>query len=258
MFETKSTTAHATVQATSIFHPKRTVKIDEKLVSKYATDQKIETLIEELTAHDSPLIALGNFGPSAYVDTPFKLKNKVQGQDIYGWKPQAERKKYSEQKHTMILGAENSPERQVIYFTMSADRTEDSDTSVREHIPSFVDKKIYCMSYKTFHNYVGDVYLPQSAEKLPDEDKEYIEKLISISPLDSILDEGEGERNCKAIGQEIFDKFKSKPFGGSMAGRDAAVRICEAVKSAPDGRLRMQYIERAWDGIGDESWTWRS
>lgn len=100
---------------------------------------------------------------------------------------------------------------------------------------------------------------PSVSPKLLPAELEYVQKLISITPLDAILDRGAGERNCKAIGQEIFDTFKKISHGDSAGGTEAAQRICDAVHFASrDGFLRKQYVERAWDGIGDDNWQWRS
>lgn len=78
-------------------------------------------------------------------------------------------------------------------------------------------------------------------------------------PLDAILDKGEVEKSCKAIGQEIFDRYKQEAGGSTEAGKVTAKKICEALREyAPDGKLRKQYIEHAWNGIGDSVWGWRA
>jgi hypothetical protein len=96
--------------------------------------------------------------------------------------------------------------------------------------------------------------------QLSDEEKQYVQELISM-PLDSILDKGSGEKKCKDLGQKIFDQAKAVPNGNSYTAKDVVVRICNATcfnqsDNAKDANLRKQYIERAWDGIGDDIWRW--
>jgi hypothetical protein len=101
------------------------------------------------------------------------------------------------------------------------------------------------------HANENPVELDNSLEK-------YVTKLSNL-PLNSIIDRGEGEKKCREIGQSIFDKYKKQSRGDSLAGREAVVTVCDNIAfSAIDGRLRKQYIERAWDGIGDKSWSWQS
>jgi hypothetical protein len=76
---------------------------------------------------------------------------------------------------------------------------------------------------------------------------------------DSILDKGETEEKCKAIGQKIFDHYKRAADNNYEAGRNALVRICNAARFLTrDGSKRKAHIERAWDGVGDTDWNWRS
>lgn len=256
------------------FGTPRTLVIDEEAVTKYATSAKIETLIKELE-EKGPHITSGPFGPGFYAEAPFKLKDKVCGQDVYGWKPGTPHAEHPENSRILILGAKKTAEGgEYIYFSMSQDVTPNSRSYIRKHVPSATDSKVYVISNKTFHNYVTDLYPPfqfpsaaaqapvdstASVPSKPTTEAEYIQKLISIMPLDSILDRGEVEQSCKAIGQEIFDKYKGEAPGNSWAGKLAAVKICEAVESrAADGHLRKQYIERAWDGIGDDVWRWQA
>ena len=252
--------------------------INEELVTRSATSHKIETLIKELQ-EKGPLVGLGKFGPSTYVEASFKLRDKVCNQDIYGWKPGAQRNDHPPQSCVLLLGAKKSNDREHVYFTMSDDFTLDRKTYIREHKPSETDPKVYIMSHKTFSNYLSDLYPPTTSHntfsnykevyhissrpkispELSVSEREYAEKLSAIIPLDSILDEGEGESKCKAIGQEIFDKYKGENGGNSLAGKDAVQRICDAVVFiASDGALRKQYIERAWNKIGDDNWRWRA
>lgn len=73
----------------------------------------------------------------------------------------------------------------------------------------------------------------------------------------SCLDLKSGEKKCKEIGQTIFDYYKAAAGGDSFAGKKAVQKICDAIHyNAADGKSRADYIERAWDGIGDDKWTW--
>ncbi len=240
------------------------LNINEDAHSEYATKSKIEVLIKELQTQ-GPLVGLGQNGPTAYVDEPFKLNEKLFGKDIYGWKAGAERNN-TKNCYFIILGAQKKEERELVYFTLSEDVTSDKETYLRTHIPSRIDKKIYVTSHKTFLNYLCDLYPPSKVQSSKDWEtlqplsgEEYIEQLSAIRPLDAILDRGPVEKRCKAIGQEIFDKYKEEAGGNSNAGRKAVVNICDSIGThAIDGSLRKQYIERAWDGIGDSNWRWRA
>ncbi|MBA3238673.1 MAG: hypothetical protein H0T62_10060 [Parachlamydiaceae bacterium] len=238
--------------------PKQGIFINEQGKPKYASTLKIETLIVELK-ESGPFVGLGKFGPGAYVGEPSKLK-KMFGQDIYYWKSGpdgAKRKEYAKNVSFIILGAQKTADGEHVFFTMSNDVTLNQKVTTREHRASTTDTKIYITSHKTFVDYVNDLYPVLTGSELT-KDQLYVQKLVNITPLDSILDRGEGERKCKAIGQEIFDYFKQK-YGNSDAGQNAVQRICEAVgHSAQDGHLRKQYIDRAWDGIGDNNWHWMS
>ncbi len=238
------------------FKKPNSFEINEECVSNYATCSKIEILIEELK-EKGPLVALGNYGPNAYVDKPFKLNAKMCNQDLYGWKPESKRKEYSKQSQIIILGAQKSNENEYIYFTMSDDITPNSTSYIRKHKPSNKDINIYKTSHKTFSLYLNDIYPPLKSSGLTKE-QEYIQTLTSIMPLSSILADEEVRNKCNKIGQEIFDYFKNQ-YGNTSAGQNACVRICEAmIHEATDGKLRTRYIESAWDGIGDKNWRWMS
>lgn len=254
------------------FEKSMSLSIDENLVTRYATSQRIETLIKELK-EKGPLVALAQIGPKSYADTPFKLLNKMCHQDIYGWRYGAKRHAFSANSCVMVLGAKKLEDREYVYFTMSDDITLDQKTSKRVHRPSYTDTKVYVTSHTTFRIYLFELYQPASpsqeksvfvisshpeiSPELSPSEQKYAERLSSISPLESILDMGEEERKCKEIGQEIFNQFKAENDGKSSEGKAAVQRICNAVAfMTTDGALRKQYIERAWDGIGDDNWRW--
>lgn len=263
----------------SVFYKKPSnIQVNEDARTKYASSQKIETLIEELK-EKGPLVGLGKIGPGSYDVDPFKLNDQIHNQDVYGWKQGAKRKENSQQNYVIVLGAKKEQDSGYVFYTVSDDVTPNTTDFLRTHRPSSTDAKIYVASHKTFNNYLVDLYPPTVREeavkketplyvvsskpsKMPSlsaSEKEYVEELCSISPLNSILDMGAGESKCKAIGQEIFDKYKQEAGGLTDAGREAVKKICNAILfSASDGSLRKQYVERAWDGIGDNNWRWSS
>jgi hypothetical protein len=98
---------------------------------------------------------------------------------------------------------------------------------------------------------------PNTPIRLTEAEKPFYEKLCALD-LDGILDCSTGEAACRALGQEIFDTFK-KTNNNSHEGFLALQNICNALHFAkPDGQLRKQYVERAWEGIGDENVQWWS
>jgi len=221
------------------------IQIDEKGLTRYATSQKIEVLIEELKER-GPLIALGKIGPGCYVNDASKLDGKFCGEELYGWKPGATRKESSKQNCLLIIGAKKNEDRELVYFVLSQDMTANQDSSIREHKPS---NKVYVTSHKTFSSYLSELYPCTSLVE-----GGYIQMLCSM-PLDSILKEREAE--CKAIGQKAFNEFKEKSGGNSFAAKEAVQDLCDSILSiAKDGALRKRYVESAWGGIGDDNWRW--
>lgn len=238
------------------------IQILENSVTSISTSHKIEVLIKELQ-EKGPFVAAGEFGPNSYSDAPFKLKDKVCDQDIYGWKPGAKRTDDLEEgSYVLILGAKKIVDREYVYYTISCfTLSEDITTSsyIKSYKPSETDTRVYVTSHQKFRECMRYFYPPKLPPKNSDEksEREYAEKLSSIMPLDSIIDRGEEESKCKAIGQEIFEKYKSKAGGNSWAGKEAVQKICNSIVSiAHDGHLRKKYIERAWNGIGDNNWHW--
>ena len=251
--------------ANSIFFEKTPRVVDEDSVSTYSSSQKTETLIKELL-RKGPLVALGGMGPGCYVNQPFKLKNKVCEQDIYGWKPGTQRTAYPRNGYWMIVGAKKIADRGYVYFTMAEDHTQNQKTYIREYRPSNTDTKIYITSHKTFRNYLCDLYPPlPSSKSKPEADRVFIgdpslihpnllsqyaqvvgisstpsqapklteeqladaQKLVDIKSIDAILDRGSTESFVKKLGQELFDKYKMHSFGESMSGRRAVIDICK-------------------------------
>lgn len=244
--------------------------------SKYSSSKKIGTLIEELKER-GPFVAVGKLGPDTYVEAPFKLKKPTHYQEIYGWTPGSKQK--GDIFHwVIVLGAQKKGKQRRVYFTMCRSITPPDSLFPQMYQPSKNDHKIYTCSHKTFKKQLSNAFQPRvykytTSAQLPsiacfssapqvkpvlsDAEKRYVEELTSIQPLDSIFDRGPVEARCKAIGQEVFDLFKGQNNGSSKAGKEAAQRVCNSVHySAGDGRLRKQYIERVWQGIGDDNWRW--
>ncbi len=240
------------------------IEIDEELKTNYSRPSQgtIDKLIQELK-EKGPMIGLGKYGPQAYRKPPGKIAKSlsIANQEMYGWPP-GSRKEEAASLYILILGAKKTENQAHVYFTLSEDCTTSTDSFIRLHRPPKQDATIYVISHESFRQYLTDLYLQNSPSKTFKAEnlskKDYIDKLCAF-PLNSILDRGEEEAKCKAIGQAIFDQYKRAGKGDSFAGKQAAQDICEATQShAKDGRLRKQYIEHAWDGIGDSNWTWIS
>lgn len=233
--------------------------LDLPLDSRY----RIDSLIQHL--RKGPLVAAGILGPAYYEDAPFKLKNQQAGYDIYGWKPGAKRLESSELAYVIILGVTKLESNGLIYFIPSVDITNNDAVIVRELAASTSDSKIYVVSHKTFEECLVDLYpsytesdekVASSKDSVKDTEQAFVARLSEL-PLKSILDRGEGEAKCKAIGQEIFDKFKKEANEDSEVGFEALQTIIQKVKtSAQDGKVRFGHIERAWDGVGDAVRRW--
>lgn len=219
--------------------------VDEDYSVKPPAYSTIAKLIQSLK-ENGPLVVLGKMGPSAYVEDSFKLKDPVSGNEIYGWKPFTF-KEHPPKINVILIGARQTESNAHVYFILARDITRDLHSEIRGYQPLETDRKVYVMSYQNF--------LERSLVNLhpicP-----HAQWLFSI-PVTSILDSGEGEKKCKQVGQEIFDHYKIASKGSTLAGKNALVRICNATQFLTnDGRK--PYIERAWDRIGDKTWTWRS
>jgi hypothetical protein len=191
---------------------------------------------------------VGKMGPSAYTEAPFKLRDKVGDQEVYGWKPLTS-KAHAASAEVILLGARKTETNAYVYFTLAKDITRDKRSLIRGFKTSDTDEKVYIMSYENFLNRsLVDLHpiCPHG------------QWLFSVS-VDSIVDNGEGEEQCKQIGQQIFDHYKRAAEEDSEAGGRAVLRICEAAKVLThDGLVRKTHIERAWNGVGDVTWHWES
>lgn len=224
------------------------VKIDEESVTEYASTLNIKTLAKELI-EKGPHVAWGKFGPNSYKASPFKLEKPLSGYEIYGWKPGAERHERSNIDTVLLLGAKQVEEKGYVYFTPACDATQDKRTLIRIYKPSPFDTKIYVVSNKTFFDNIIDIFPPLALTS-------DMNRIASFS-LETILDRGPVEAECRAIGQKLFDQAKAKAQGDSFEGGQAMQDFCERLRNAcSDGKLRVQHLERAWIGIGDEEWQW--
>ena len=258
------------------------IHVNENALTEYASSQKIETLINELQKK-GPLIGSGPFGPSAYHDIP-EMKQKAYGQNIYGWKPGANRIDHPKNNHIMILGAKKTENHEFVYFILSEDMTPRETTFVRKHLPSPTDAKIYVTSHNTFQRFVHDMYPPCNPPKTAREyweastqyyslgiekpksieelnlsasEKGYVKELCEI-PLNSLTECHIGKMTFHVMGFAIFNRYKSEGGGKTINGKKALEKICDAVSHvASEGTVRMQFIDHAWDKIGDDNWQWQ-
>lgn len=232
----------------SVFLEKpQVIYVDEDYDVKPPAYSKIDKLMESLQKN-GPLVAEGKMGPNAYTQPPFKLKDRVNDKEIYGWRPQTS-SEHTPSTNVILLGASQTESKSYIYYTLANDMTRDQSSLIRGYVPSSTDTKIYVMSYESFLNRALVNLHPICPQG---------QWLFSVS-VNSILDGGETEKKCKQVGQEIFDHYKTAAKGDSEAGKNAVQRICEAARVLTnDGSTRKTHIERAWDGIGDASWRWQS
>ncbi|MBS0605994.1 MAG: hypothetical protein KF898_05285 [Parachlamydiales bacterium] len=96
----------------------------------------------------------------------------------------------------------------------------------------------------------------ETAPTLNEQETGFLDQVKALS-LATILDAGEGEKHCKAIGQEIFDHFKALANGDSKAGIEAMRKIADSLPfQCEDGRERKEHVIRAWDRVGDAHEYW--
>ncbi|MBA2369771.1 MAG: hypothetical protein H0V82_12235 [Candidatus Protochlamydia sp.] len=235
------------VTQTVFFEKPQVLYVDEDYSVKPPAYGTIEKLMKSLQ-ENGPLVAIGKMGPSAYSETPFKLKDKLSNEEVYGWRPLTS-KEHAASTQVILLGAKQTESNAYVYFTLAKDITKNESSLIRGYKPLDTDAKVYVMSYENFlKRSLVDLHpiCPHG-------------RWLFSQPVNSLLDGGEIEKKCNQIGQQIFDHYKIVANGSSEAGRSAVVRICEAAKVLThDGLVRKAHIEHAWDGIGDMTWQWRS
>ncbi|MCP5492684.1 MAG: hypothetical protein H7A40_06560 [Chlamydiales bacterium] len=220
--------------------------VDEDDSIKPPPYQTIDHLMNSIKEH-GPLVAVGKMGPEAYTVDPFKLKEQINNEDVYGWKPNTA-KEYSDSIPVILRGARKTETHAYVFFTLAQDVRRDKESLIRGYKTLDADGKVYIMSFANF----------------------FEKSLVNLHPIcphgqwlysvevNSILDGGETEKKCKEVGQKIFNYYKALPNGTSETAKQALQRICNAaVFLTPDGQVRKAHIEYAWDGVGDQAWKWR-
>lgn len=228
------------------FEKPQVVYVDEDYSVKSPAHATIQMLMKSLQ-ENGPFVAVGKMGPDAYTQPSFKLAEKVGNVAVYGFKPFTF-KEGAASTEVILLGAKQAESNAYVYYTLAKDVTKSESSLIRGFRPSDTDAKVYLMSYENFlvRSLVDLHPICPGAQWL-----------FSVS-VNSILDNGEIEKKCKQIGQEIFDHYKAANQD-SKAGRDAVKRVCEAAKVlTSDGLVRKAHIEHAWDGIGDMNWRWQA
>lgn len=236
----------SSITQTVLLEKPQVVYVDEDYSVKSPAYATIELLTKSLQ-ENGPLVAVGKMGPSAYTASPFKLNEKIENKEVYGWK-QNTFKAQATSTEVILLGTKQTPTNGYVFFTMAKDITKNTDSLIRGYKPLDTDAKVYIMSYENF--------LKRSLVNLhpicP-----HGQWLYTVS-VNSIVDSGDTEKKCKEIGQQIFDQYKAAAKGNSEAGRSAVKRICEAARVlTSDGIVRKLHIESAWDGVGDANWRWQ-
>lgn len=248
-FESKNNLAQIVVDycddRTIVFENRETLYVDEDYSVKPPAYETIKRLMKSLQDH-CPLVAGGRMGPGAYKKPPFELKEKLYGKDLFGFQPDSF-DGHASSIEVILIGARQLQSRSYIYYIRAQDITSSKYSLIRGFKSHSTDFKIYVMSYDNFLNRSLTDLHPICPHG---------HWLFSI-PVNSIIDRGIIEKQCKQIGQQIFDHYKELAAGNSEAGMNAVKRICEAAKFLTlDGSTRKSHIESAWNGVGDETWRW--
>lgn len=106
--------------------------------SSWKPIQGIDKLIQELK-EKGPLMILGDFGPSSYIDEPFKMNKKISGRDIYAWRPESNRNESVAGHSVLLVGAKKIQNKAFAYFIDSCDPSDPNDKS---------KQKIYMISFR--------------------------------------------------------------------------------------------------------------
>jgi hypothetical protein len=218
---------------------------------------------------NSPVLISGKLGRSAYSEEPFELTNKVAGQAIFGWKPDAKRQKAIENKFFLVLGAQKNRDQEVVYYAPS-------DGTFSYHNPSdhvkrsTTDQKIYVTSFKRFKEMMELLFIEEESDCDHFETDEsfvippflnmfdisfsivkdsWIEKFKAFPP-ESILNSRREE--CKNLAQQMFYNLKEISFGNSAYAKQLMEDVCNALPKIKGS------LERAWDGVGDDSIRWQA
>lgn len=101
------------------------------------------------------------------------------------------------------------------------------------------------------------IFSQETRPELTRQEQTFLEQLSCLSSQ-AIRAGGTEKEQCRQIGQTIFNLYKKKNDGNSLAGKAALQRIYSAlsfVRSHEAGELRSA-IKDAWVGIGDNSCRW--
>jgi len=213
----------------------------------------------------SPFIVCAKLGPEIYTDAPFKLKDKVDGISVYGWKSGSSRNEGGP-KCLFVLGAEIRDEKELVYY---ASAQHDRSSNFRRN-PT--DEKVYVVTLKRFQEAVTQFGFPDKETlkpftpplrfsvsfSTPQEGLTFWEKLWFTKflefPIKSILNERKEE--CKALAQQAFDSFKQQSGGNSLYAKESLVHICDAMRNNLETYPYYGHLLRAWRDVGDDTVKW--
>ena len=109
----------------------------------------ITGLLQELK-RAGPLAIGGAFGPPAYVEAPFKMREQIAGRDIYAWRPGAKRHPIRLETHSVLLiGAKKTQDKALVYFIDPTDPSDPHDRSTQ---------KIYMISFTNLTSNISDLH----------------------------------------------------------------------------------------------------
>lgn len=208
--------------------------------------ETIDELMKTLQRQGA-FIAIGQLGPKSHSEPPYKVPDKaLVDKEIYGWKKDTFLK-FSPCVPIIIHGARMTDTNAWVYFTLAQNVTKNKDSFIKAYQRHQEDSKIYAISYNHFVNRASVEVLPACP---------HTEWLYSV-PVASLQEGTEEQETCRQYGQEIFDHYKIRANSDPEAGRNALFRIAEgALALTPDGVIRKDLIESAWEGVGDPYWQW--
>lgn len=87
-------------------------------------------------------------------------------------------------------------------------------------------------------------------------EKEALRELISM-PFDPILD-NDRYWDFRDLGQKLFNKFKIESYGCPLSAKESLKRILDSIpfNSSENGLKLKEHVNKAWEGVGDESLQW--
>jgi hypothetical protein len=229
-----------------------------------------------------PLIALAALA-SSYKEWP-KHCATFNKQKVYGWPKNSERNERLQVTYSLILGAKQQKDKGNFIFFVECRfvRLHESSTVIIELEPKKPTEGYFIVTHKTLNAHLKNVFVPLSEfstsledksgtwltssfslamPALSDSQKAYVKKLRAFGPTSAILENPIAMAKCNALGQEIFDKYKSEE-GSSLKGFYAAQSLCDALAFNPEGVKTREWLDfkeavtRIWAGIGDSTKWW--